>query len=58
MRGHAWAELIDRSLAPDLAGAITQVGVDPTLESCVLQDALRHAIGTRCGYYSWTVDHA
>jgi hypothetical protein len=45
-------------LAPDLAGAIAQGGVDSTLEGRALQDALRRAIATRRGYCSWTVDHA
>ena len=45
-------------LAPDLAGAVAQAGVDPTLEGRALQDALRAAIATRRGYCSWTVDHA
>ena len=46
------------SLAPDLAGAVAQAGVDPTLEGRALQDALRVAIATRRGYCSWDVDHA
>ena len=33
--------MIDRSLAPDLSGAIAQAGVDPTLEGRALQDVLR-----------------
>jgi len=45
-------------LAPDLAGAVTQAGVDSTLEGRALQDALRSAIATRRGYCDWTVDHA
>ena len=45
-------------LAPDLAGAVAQAGVDPMLESRALQDALRRAIATRRGYCSWDVDHA
>ena len=45
-------------LAPDLAGAVAQAGVDPTLDGRALQDALRAAIATRRGYCSWTVDHA
>ena len=45
-------------LAPDLAGAVAQAGVDPTLEGRALQDALRSAIATRRGYCSWDVDHA
>ena len=45
-------------LAPDLAGAVAQAGVDPTLEGRALQDALRRAIATRRGYCDWTVDHA
>ena len=45
-------------LAPDLAGAVAQAGVDPTLDGRALQDALRRAIATRRGYCSWTVDHA
>ena len=48
----------DRTLAPDLAGAIAQAGVDPTLDGRALQDALRRAIATRRGYCSWDVDHA
>ena len=45
-------------LASDLAGAVAQAGVDPTLEGRLLQDALRRAIATRRGYCSWDVDHA
>jgi hypothetical protein len=45
-------------LAPDLAAAVAQAGVDPTLEGRALQDALRRAIATRRGYCSWDVDHA
>jgi hypothetical protein len=45
-------------LAPDLAAAVAQAGIDSTLEGCALQDALRRAIATRCGNCSWTVDHA
>jgi hypothetical protein len=45
-------------LAPDLAGAVAQAGVDPTLDGRALQDALRAAIATRRGYSSWDVDHA
>jgi hypothetical protein len=45
-------------LASDLAGAVAQAGVDPTLEGRELQDALRRAIATRRGYCDWTVDHA
>jgi hypothetical protein len=46
------------ALAPDLAGAVAQAGVDPTLEPRELQPALRQAIATRRGYCDWTVDHA
>jgi hypothetical protein len=45
-------------LASDLAGAVAQAGVDPTLERRALQDALRCPIATRRGYCSWDVDHA
>lgn len=45
-------------MAPDLAGAVAQAGVDPTIESRALQDALRAAIADRRGYLDWTVDHA
>jgi hypothetical protein len=45
-------------LAPDLAGAVAQAGVDPMLAGRALQDALRSAIATRRGYCSWDVDHA
>jgi hypothetical protein len=45
-------------LAPDLAAAVAQAGVDPTLDGRALQDALRSAIATRRGSCSWTVDHA
>jgi hypothetical protein len=45
-------------LARDLAGALAQAGVDPTLDGRALQDVLRAAIATRRGYCSWTVDHA
>jgi hypothetical protein len=46
------------TLAPDLAATIAQAGVDPTLEGCALQDAIRSAIANRRGYLSWDVDHA
>jgi hypothetical protein len=46
------------AIAPDLAGAVAQAGVDPTLEGRALQDALRRAIAIRRGYCDWTVDHA
>jgi hypothetical protein len=45
-------------LAADLAVAVAQAGVDPTLDGRALQDALRSAIATRRGYCSWDVDHA
>ncbi len=45
-------------LAPDLAGAVAQAGVDPTLEGRTLRDALRRAIASRRGSCSWDVDHA
>ena len=45
-------------LAPDLAGAVAQAGVDPSLNGRALQDARRRAIATRRGSCSWTVDHA
>jgi hypothetical protein len=45
-------------LVADLAGAVAQAGVDPTLEGRALQDALLVAIATRRGYCTWTVDHA
>jgi hypothetical protein len=45
-------------IAPDLAVAVAQAGVDLTLESRALQDAIRCAIATRRGYCDWTVDHA
>ena len=45
-------------LAPDLADAVAQAGVDSTLEGRELQDALRRAIATRRGSCDWTVDHA
>jgi hypothetical protein len=49
----------DASVLPaDLAGAVAQAGVDPTLDGRALQDALRRAIATRRGYCSWDVDHA
>ncbi len=44
-------------LAPDLAGAVAQAGVDATQEGRALQDALRRAIATRRGYCWWDVDH-
>jgi hypothetical protein len=46
------------SLAPDLAGAVAQAGVDPSLDGRALQDALLRAIASRRGYCDWTVDHA
>src|SRR5690349_9031279 len=49
--------LRDGALAPDLAGAVAQAGVDPTLDGRALQDALRHAIASRRGYCDWTIDH-
>lgn len=49
---------VRRILAPDLAGAIAQAGVDVTLEGRALQDAIRSAIADRQGYLSWDVDHA
>lgn len=45
-------------MAPDIAAAIALAGIDPTLESRPLQDAIRAAIATRRGYSDWTVDHA
>jgi hypothetical protein len=45
-------------LAADLASAIAQAGVDPTLDGRALQDALRDAIVSRRGSCSWDVDHA
>jgi hypothetical protein len=45
-------------LAQDLAGAVAQAGVDPTLQGRALQDALRRAIASRRGSCSWDVDHA
>jgi hypothetical protein len=48
----------DVPLAPDLAGAVALAGVDPTLDSRPLQDALRRAIASRRGSCDWTVDHA
>jgi hypothetical protein len=44
--------------AVDLAGAIAQAGIVPTLEPRPLQDAIRASIATRRGYFDWTVDHA
>jgi hypothetical protein len=46
------------TLAPDLADAVAQAGVDPTLEGRALQDALLGAIATRRGHSSRTVHHA
>jgi hypothetical protein len=48
----------EKILAADLAGAIAQAGVDPTLAGRALQDALISAIADRRGSCSWTVDHA
>jgi len=48
----------EKRLARDLAAAVGQAGVDPTLERRAPQDALRRAIATRGGYCSWTIDHA
>jgi hypothetical protein len=45
-------------LAPDLADAVAQAGIDPTLDGRALKDALRRAIATRRGSCPWTVDHA
>ena len=47
---------IERSILPrDLAGTVAHAGIDPTLESRALQDALRRAIATRRG--SWLRAH-
>jgi hypothetical protein len=44
----------DRSiLAVDVAVAVAQATVDPTLEGRALQDALRRAIANRRGSCSW-----
>jgi hypothetical protein len=45
-------------LGPNLAGAVAQAGVGPTLEGRALQDALLSAIGERRGSCDWTVNHA
>lgn len=45
-------------LAPDLADALAQAGVDPMIEGRALQDVLRRVIATRSGYCTWHVDHA
>jgi hypothetical protein len=47
-----------RRLAPDLAGAVAQAGVNPTLTGRELQNALRSVIPSRHGSCDWTVDHA
>jgi len=36
-------------MAPNLAGAVAQAGVDPSLDGRALQDALRVVIATRRG---------
>ena len=46
------------TLAPDLASAIAQAGLDPSVEGRDLQDALLSAIATRRGSCTWTFDHA
>jgi hypothetical protein len=46
------------ALASDLAAAVAQAGIDPTLDGRALQDALRSAIATAGGDCSWDVDHA
>src|SRR5829696_7425642 len=57
--GHRLMPVAERPvLALDLAGAVAQAGIDPTLEARALQDALRRAIATRRGYCWWDVDHA
>src|SRR5215208_4816 len=57
--GHRLMPVAERPvLALDLAGAVAQAGIEPTLESPTLQDALRRASATRSRYCSWTVDHA
>jgi hypothetical protein len=49
----------DRPVLPrDLAGTVAHAGVDPTLNSRALQDALRVAVATRRGSCWWDVDHA
>ena len=49
----------ERPILPrDLADAIADAGVDPTLESRVLQDTLRVAIATRGGSCWWDVGRA
>ena len=42
----------------NVASAVAQAGVDPTLEGRALQDALRAAIAERRGSCWWDVDHA
>jgi hypothetical protein len=45
-------------LPRDLAGTVAHAGIDPTLEGCGLQDALRREIAHRGGYCRSDVDHA
>jgi hypothetical protein len=49
---------LHRAVAPDRAGTIGEVGIDPTLEGRALQNALIGAIAESRGYVRWTVDHA
>jgi hypothetical protein len=51
------------TLAPDLSAAVVRAGVDPTLEWCNFQDALKRAIADRREYvhyelnqWGWCVD--
>ena len=43
-------------LTPDLAGAVAQAGVDPTLEGRTLQDAFGRPIATRRVACSWDIE--
>jgi hypothetical protein len=54
------ADQLDQSslLAPDVSGAIAQVGVNPMREGCALQHALCSVMAGRRGSCSWDVDHA
>ena len=47
-----------RAFAPDLAGAVAQASVGPTLKMRALQDALISAIADRRAYVDLTLDHA
>ena len=42
---------------PDLVAALTEAGIDPTVEGQALQEALHRAIALRYGCCSWQPIH-